>query len=141
MSFARCRLSVGKLLGQRISQTWSQRGMCLKPQEVKERTPSGAGFKLPGYKPSEMDKRMLLWSGRFKSADQIPEFVAFETIEAARTRMRVKFCYVMIVSTLAACVLMVIQGKKAARRDESLTAQNLEKKAKLKAEALVQKSE
>lgn len=35
-----------------------------------------AGFKLPGYRPSEMDKRFLLWSGRFKSADQIPELVS-----------------------------------------------------------------
>lgn len=34
------------------------------------------GFKIPGYKPSEMDKKFLLWSGRFKTVDQIPEFVS-----------------------------------------------------------------
>lgn len=35
-----------------------------------------AGFKTPGYRPSEMDKKILVWSGRFKSKDQIPEFVS-----------------------------------------------------------------
>lgn len=33
-------------------------------------------FRLPGYRPSDMDKKMLIWSGRFKSADQIPETVS-----------------------------------------------------------------
>lgn len=33
-------------------------------------------------------------------------------IDAARNRLRVKACYVMIATTLGACVLMVIQGKR-----------------------------
>lgn len=35
-----------------------------------------ASFKVPGYRPSEMDRKILLWSGRYKTADQIPEFVS-----------------------------------------------------------------
>lgn len=35
-----------------------------------------AGFKMPGYRPSEMDKKILVWSGRFKTKEQIPEFVS-----------------------------------------------------------------
>lgn len=34
------------------------------------------GFKIPGYRPSELDKRILVWSGRFKSAEQIPDLVS-----------------------------------------------------------------
>ena len=33
-------------------------------------------FRVPGYKPSNFDVKMLLWSGRFKTVDQIPEFVS-----------------------------------------------------------------
>ncbi|XP_026217576.1 protein FAM162B [Anabas testudineus] len=142
MNFVRSRLSIGSLLGQRcrqITQTWSHRGMCIKPQEVKGQTPSEAHaprpeFKVPGYRPNDMDKKILLWSGRFKTAEQIPEFVSFEMIDAARNRLRVKACYAMIVFTLGSCLLMVILGKRAAGRHETLSNQNLEKKAKLKEE-------
>lgn len=73
---------------------------------------------------------MLLWSGRFKTVDQIPEFVSFEMIDAARNKVRVKACVLMMGATLAGCLLMVISGKQAAGRHESLTGQNMEKKAK-----------
>lgn len=35
----------------------------------------------------------------------------FETIDAARNKLRVKGCYVMIVLTVVGCIGMVIQGK------------------------------
>ncbi|KAF5903626.1 protein FAM [Clarias magur] len=90
---------------------------------------------MPGYSPSEMDKRMLVWSGRFKSKEQIPQFVSFEMIDAARNRVRVKACYAMIALTLAGCVWMIILGKRAAGRHDSLTTRNMERKARLREEA------
>ncbi|XP_073344275.1 protein FAM162B [Pagrus major] len=148
MNFVRSRLSVGNLIGQRcrqVTETWSHRGMCNKPQEAKAEPPppppttapahaNRAGFRVPGYKPSAMDRRMLLWSGRFKTADQIPEFVSFEMIDAARNKVRVKTCYVMMAATIMACMVMVIMGKRAAGRHESLTKQNMEKKARWREE-------
>ncbi|CAJ1082136.1 protein FAM162B-like [Xyrichtys novacula] len=144
MNFIRSRLSIGNLMGQRcrlVTETWSQRGMCNKPQETKAGPPPAApaqapraGFRLPGYKPSEFDRKILLWSGRFKSADQIPELVSFEMIDAARNKMRVKVCYVMMGLTIVACMVMVFLGKQAASRHESLTGQNMEKKARWRQE-------
>merc|ERR1712002_182388 len=144
MNLVRSRLSIGNLLGQRcrqVSDTWSHRGMCSKPQEAKAEPPSAApahaprpGFKIPGYRPSPMDKKMLVWSGRFKTEDQIPELVSFEMIDAARNKVRVKACYVMMATTIGACLLMVFLGKRAAGRHESLTGQNMEKKAKWREE-------
>ncbi|XP_075906586.1 protein FAM162B [Nelusetta ayraudi] len=150
MNFVRSRLSVANLLGQRSKQairSWNYRGMCNKPLETKTDPPPPttpahaprAGFKLPGYRPSEMDKRFLLWSGRFKSADQIPELVSFETIDAARNKIRVKACYLMMVATIGACVVMVILGKRAVGRHESLIGQNMEKKAQWKEELMKEK--
>ncbi|KAM8823396.1 protein FAM162B [Spinachia spinachia] len=144
MNFIRSRLPIGNLIGRRdgpVAETWSRRGMCSKLQEVKAKPlpadpaqePRPA-FRVPGYRPSNLDKKMLLWSGRFKTTDQIPELVSFEMIDAARNKVRVKACYVMIAGTLAACLVMVILGKRAVGRNESLTSQNMEKKAKWKEE-------
>nr|XP_040022820.1 protein FAM162B [Gasterosteus aculeatus aculeatus] len=140
MNFIRSRFSIGNFIGRKdrpVTETWSHRGMCNKPQEVKaEPLPADPAqeprpaFRVPGYRPSNLDKKMLLWSGRFKTADQIPELVSFEMIDAARNKVRVKACYVMMAATLGACLVMVFLGKRAVGRNESLTSQNMEKKAK-----------
>ncbi|XP_071341247.1 protein FAM162B [Trachinotus anak] len=145
MNFIRSRLSIGNILGQRcrqVTETWSHRGMCNKPQEVKAESLPAApaeatrpAFKIPGSRPSELDKKFLIWSGRFKTPDQIPEFVSFEMLDAARNKIRVKACYVMMAVTVGACLLMVILGKRAAGRHESLTAINMERKAKWRQES------
>ncbi|XP_061876677.1 protein FAM162B [Entelurus aequoreus] len=141
MNLIRSRLCFGNILGEqcrRVTGTWMHRGMSNKPQEVKADSPPAApvpasphlGFKTPGYKPSPMDRRILMWSGRYKRAEDIPEFVAFETLDAARNKFRVKVCYLMIAATIGGCVLMVITSKRAVARHESLADQNLKQKAK-----------
>ncbi|XP_008295696.1 protein FAM162B [Stegastes partitus] len=146
MNFIRSRLSIGSLLGPRcrqITETRSHRGMCNKLPEAKsEPSPSAPApaqaqrplFRLPGCRPSNMDKKILVWTGRFKTVDQIPETVSFEMIDAARNKIRVKVAYMMMAATIGACLLMVILGKRAAGRNESLTAQNMAKKAKWREE-------
>ncbi|XP_048396238.1 protein FAM162B [Stegostoma tigrinum] len=91
-------------------------------------------FKLPGYKPSSFDKKMLVWSGRFKREADIPAAVSFEMIDAARNKMRVKASYFMVIMTVVACIGTIISGKKAANRHESLTSINMAKKARWKEE-------
>ncbi|XP_029462563.1 protein FAM162A-like isoform X1 [Rhinatrema bivittatum] len=96
----------------------------------------------PGYKPfrnerrpTPLDKKILLWAGRFRKEEDIPAFVSLEVINAATNKVRIKICYVMIAITLLGCVAMVIAGKNAARRDDNLLKMNMEKKAKWKTEA------
>lgn len=116
--------------------------MCNKLQQAKADPPPSVSanaaprpaFKLPGYKPSVLDKKILVWSGRFKTPDQIPDLVSYETLDAARNKIRVKACYIMMAVTIGACLLMVLLGKQAAGRHESLTGQNMEKKAKWREE-------
>ncbi|KAL1006233.1 hypothetical protein UPYG_G00069560 [Umbra pygmaea] len=139
--------SVGQM-GGRSGVLGGCRRMCSKLQpENPESSPAAPAhaprpaFKLPGYRPSPMDQRILVWSGRYKTADQIPDQVSFETLDAARNKLRVKACYGMIVATLLACLVMVIQGKRAAGRNESLTSLNMEKKAKWRQEAKMEREE
>ncbi|XP_048360509.1 protein FAM162A-like [Sphaerodactylus townsendi] len=115
------------------------RRLCSKPQEgdapKTSGGPSGASFKLPGHKPSNWDRKFLVWTGRFKKEEDIPETMSFEVIDAARNKMRVRMAYLMIGLTIVGCVVMVISGKQAVKRHESLTSQNLEKKARWREEA------
>ncbi|XP_048030176.1 protein FAM162B [Megalobrama amblycephala] len=146
---SRPRAAFGTLIGQwrRGVMNTGNRRLCSKPQEgasAPQQTTERAerlGFKVPGYRPSDWDRKMLVWSGRFKTPEQIPEFVSFEMIDAARNRVRVKACYVMMALTIGACLVMVITGKQAAGRHDNLTSRNMEKKARWREEAQKEKDE
>ncbi|KAM6309886.1 protein FAM162A [Podargus strigoides] len=112
------------------------RGFCVKPPEESHSQPkSRSSLRVPGHKPTDWEKRFLLWAGHFKKPEDIPETVSIETIRAAKTTLRVKFSYVMIALTVLGCIIMVIRGKEAVKRHESLTNINLEKKAQWREEA------
>ncbi|GAB5571834.1 protein FAM162B isoform X3 [Prionailurus iriomotensis] len=102
------------------------------------------------YKPSQFDKKILLWTGRFKTMEDIPPRIPAkliwysrskpdgwmpEMIDAARNKARVKACYIMIGLTIIACFAVIASAKRAAERHESLTSWNLAKKAKWRKEA------
>uniref|UniRef100_UPI00398EB1B6 protein FAM162B-like n=1 Tax=Pristiophorus japonicus TaxID=55135 RepID=UPI00398EB1B6 len=124
---------------------WGRRWLSSKAQDDKHPAQTGPvtppkseerpAFKLPGYKPSAFDKKMLMWTGRFKREEDIPAVVSFEMIDAARNKMRVKASYIMVVMAVVACIATIISGKKAARRHESLTGINMAKKARWKEES------
>ncbi|KAJ3611825.1 hypothetical protein NHX12_021838 [Muraenolepis orangiensis] len=59
-------------------------------------------------------------------------------LNAARNRLRVKACYGMMVTTILACLAMVILGKQAVGRHDSLIGQNMEKKAKWRRDFLLE---
>ncbi|XP_019371627.1 PREDICTED: protein FAM162A [Gavialis gangeticus] len=108
-----------------------RRGFCSKSQEgINQNLKGQPSFKMPGHRPTDWDKRIFLWSGRFKKAEDIPETVSFEMIDAARSKLRVKMSYLMVVLTVLGCLAMAIQGKQTLKRHESLVSQNLEKKAR-----------
>ncbi|XP_061430874.1 protein FAM162B [Lethenteron reissneri] len=95
--------------------------------------------RVPGYHPSVVDRKLLLWAGRFKREDDIPEVVTYEMVNVAKNKVRVKVCYFMMLLTIIGCFVMIASGKQAAQRNESLTVMNLAKKAERHAEALREK--
>ncbi|KAL4675697.1 hypothetical protein H8959_009842 [Pygathrix nigripes] len=86
-------------------------------------------------RPSQLDKKILLWTGRFKSMEEIPPWIPPEMIVTARNKARVKACYIMIGLTIIACFAVIVSAKRAVERHESLTSWNLAKKAKWREEA------
>ncbi|XP_032487380.1 protein FAM162A isoform X1 [Phocoena sinus] len=87
-------------------------GFCNKPQESPKPPTHTYSHRVPLHKPTDWEKKILIWSGRFKKEDEIPETVSFEMLDAAKNKVRVKISYVMIALTVAGCILMVIEGKK-----------------------------
>ncbi|XP_054696056.1 protein FAM162A-like isoform X2 [Grus americana] len=76
----------------------------------------------PGYKafkndrmPTNFDKKVLVWAGRFKKEEDIPKHISSEVLDAARNSVRIKVCYIMIALTLLGCLVMVITGKEVSR--------------------------
>nr|XP_026250171.1 protein FAM162A [Urocitellus parryii] len=110
-------------------------GFCTKPQETPKAPSYTSSHRVPLHKPTDWERKILIWSGRFKKEEEIPETISFEMLDAAKNKIRVKVSYIMIALTVAGCILMIIEGKKAAKRNESLTSLNLEKKARLREEA------
>ncbi|XP_062134743.1 UPF0389 protein CG9231 [Drosophila sulfurigaster albostrigata] len=76
--------------------------------------------------PNDLEKRFLVWSGKYKSASEIPALVSQEEMERCRNKIRIKMANIMIGLTVVGCALMVYSGKQAAKRGESVTKQNLE---------------
>ncbi|NWS71269.1 F162B protein, partial [Crotophaga sulcirostris] len=87
------------------------------------------------YKPSKFDRKILIWTGRFKTEEEIPPWIPPEMLDKARNKARVKACYIMIGLSIVACFAVIASAKKAAARHESLTSWNFAKKAKWREEA------
>ncbi|NWU20009.1 F162B protein, partial [Dyaphorophyia castanea] len=57
-----------------------------------------------------------------------------EVLDTTRNIVRIKVCYIMIALTVLGCVTMIITGKEAVKKDQTLLRVNTEKKAKWRAE-------
>ncbi|NXT92456.1 F162A protein, partial [Anhinga rufa] len=75
-----------KLLGRNIPSVLKMtkgadlkisRRLCIKPQEESKFQPrSQPHLRVPGHKPTDWEKRFLLWAGHFKKPEDIPETVS-----------------------------------------------------------------
>ncbi|NXU89616.1 F162B protein, partial [Xiphorhynchus elegans] len=85
-------------------------------------------------RPTNFDKKVLIWAGRFKKEEDIPKHISSEVLDSARNIVRIKVCYIMIALTVLGCLAMIITGKEAAKKDQTLLRANTEKKAKWRTE-------
>uniref|UniRef100_A0A8D0HG09 Family with sequence similarity 162 member B n=1 Tax=Sphenodon punctatus TaxID=8508 RepID=A0A8D0HG09_SPHPU len=115
----RVRLHLGRLLTERHQKVILLQ--CPSSGVLAEKM-----HKVPGgRRPSSFDKKILLWTGRFKTEKDIPLNIMPEMLNAARNKARIKTCYIMIVATVIACFIIITLSKrvarlslKAARREE-----------------------
>lgn len=81
---------------------------------------------IKNHQPNDLEKRFLVWSGKYKSTSEVPSFVGQEEMERCRNKIRIMVANIMIGLTVVGCGIMIYSGKQAAKRGESVTKQNLE---------------
>lgn len=69
---------------------------------------------------------MLVFAKRYKSIEEVPNFVSQEKMERVRNQVRIKIANYMMIATAIGCIVMVISGKKAQERGESVAKMNLD---------------
>ncbi|XP_063150704.1 protein FAM162A isoform X3 [Candoia aspera] len=100
--------------------------LCCKTEKAGEKEPyfkdSGDAFSSlvsPADAPSpfrhnvtEWDKKLLLWSGRFKKEEDIPKHVSAKMMSASRSKIRVKVAYFAMAFLLLGFVSAIFVGKR-----------------------------
>ncbi|XP_041631290.1 UPF0389 protein CG9231-like [Drosophila kikkawai] len=81
---------------------------------------------IKNHEPNNLERRMLVWTGKYKSQGEVPNFVSQDEMERCRNKMRIRLANIMIALTAVGCAIMVYSGKQAAKRGESVSQMNLE---------------
>lgn len=90
-------------------------------------------------KLDNLEKKFLVWTGKYKTIADVPDSVSVDVIEKARNRIRIRAANYMIGLTIIGCVIFVISGKEAAKRGESVKKMNLDWHKQIKEEAKAEK--
>ncbi|XP_017770841.1 PREDICTED: UPF0389 protein CG9231 [Nicrophorus vespilloides] len=93
------------------------------------------------HKVNNVEKRFLVWTGKFKKIEDVPTFVQGDIVEKARNRMRIRIANCMMAVTMIGCFLMALSGKRAHERGESVQQQTLDRHRLLKEEYLKEAQE
>ena len=75
---------------------------------------------------SAFERVILVWSGRFKNTQAVPSNVSRDTMERSRNYFNIRLNILVLVVGVFSSMLMVISGKNAVHRGETLQKQNLE---------------
>ncbi|XP_055686677.1 UPF0389 protein CG9231 isoform X2 [Lutzomyia longipalpis] len=90
------------------------------------------------YKPNDFEKRILVWTKKYKSKEDVPNYVSREEMEKSRSKARIRISNYMIVATLIGCIIMVYSGKQAAERGDTVSKINRDWHADLKEQKKVE---
>lgn len=80
----------------------------------------GEGF----HKPSNIDKRILVWTKMYPNMAGVPEEVTNAKMKKAKDMFRIRVNIIMALTTIFLCVVYIRSGKEALERGESVVQQN-----------------
>lgn len=78
------------------------------------------------HKVNNLEKKFLVWTGKFKTVEEIPTYLPPDVVDRARNRMRIRLANIMMAVTLIACLFVSISGKRAHERGESLQQKTID---------------
>ncbi|XP_067010515.1 UPF0389 protein CG9231 [Anabrus simplex] len=117
--------------GQQPLQSFIQRssvstGTCQKTVKTVASEPFNVLKDGMNHKVSNLEKRFLVWAGKFPRIQDVPPTVPQGMMEKARNKIRIKVSNYMMLATVVASVAFVYSGKQAAKRGESVQKMNLD---------------
>ncbi|CAH1798617.1 unnamed protein product [Owenia fusiformis] len=74
---------------------------------------------------TSFNRKVLVWSGTYKSDKDIPTNVSHKTMKRAQDKMRVKVNFGMMIATVLAAAGFIIWGRKSAKAGDSVVKRSL----------------
>jgi hypothetical protein len=84
------------------------------------------------HHPSELDKKILVWTKKYASADDIPKYVTQSEMKKARDFMRIRVNIGMVFATVLGCIWMIISGRRMRDSGDSLAKRGAEWEKEMK---------
>ena len=68
--------------------------------------------------------RLLVMFKKYNSKEEVPTYVNQDVVEKVRNKFRIRVANIMMLLTMIGCILMVISGKKAVEKGDSVMKMN-----------------
>lgn len=78
------------------------------------------------HKPNDFEKRLLVFTKKYKTTDEIPAYINQDVMERCRNQVRIKVANYMMLATVIGCIIMIISGKQAQERGDTVQKMNLD---------------
>lgn len=78
------------------------------------------------HSPNNFEKRLLVFTKKFKSVDEVPALINQDVMERCRNQVRIKIANYMMLATAIGCIIMIVSGKRAQERGETVQKMNLD---------------
>ncbi|XP_078617714.1 protein FAM162A-like [Branchiostoma floridae x Branchiostoma japonicum] len=90
---------------------------------------ANAAGSMPGFMPTDKEKWMLVFTGRYPSKADIPKEVSYDELTAAKDKMRVYVSTLLVILTFVSAFGVAMWGRSERDRGESLLKRNLQRRA------------
>ncbi|GAB1606971.1 UPF0389 protein CG9231-like [Argonauta hians] len=77
-------------------------------------------------RPTNLDKRVLVWQKKYKTIEDVPEFVSIAAVNKAKDKGRVYVSLGMVAATIVGSIIMILSGRAALKRGEGVSKANME---------------
>uniref|UniRef100_A0A1Q3FGQ2 Protein with signal anchor n=1 Tax=Culex tarsalis TaxID=7177 RepID=A0A1Q3FGQ2_CULTA len=78
------------------------------------------------HAPNNFEKRLLVFTKKYKSTDEVPALINQDVMERCRNQVRIKIANYMMLATAIGCIVMIMSGKRAQERGETVQKMNLD---------------
>lgn len=78
------------------------------------------------HAPNNLEKRLLVFTKKYRKIEDIPANINQDVMERCRNQVRIKLANYMMIATAFGCILMILSGKNAQERGESVQKMNLD---------------